>query len=192
VLMPDRARGQTGSRYRGPSNAEMERDQIEQIGQDQGSSCGAVEIFGAWKRFWSFEDDRTTRNMLRSGLRRRIRGGNGPGWGIGDSAFCATKPNFVLLDLPMPAAVCHVCQTLEYLAAVAAPQELKLVKYFSQNPQRVLSRDPLRSDAWEHISHRSTRNVNTHVLNRRRKLEKNPANPVQFLRVHNAGCKFVP
>ena len=73
-----------------------------------------------------------------------------------------------------------------------APQEFKLLKYFSQNPERVISRDQLLSDVWGYNSYPSTRTVDSHILNLRQKLEKDPANPVHFLTVHNAGYKFVP
>jgi DNA-binding response OmpR family regulator len=72
------------------------------------------------------------------------------------------------------------------------PQELKLLKYFSQNPERVLSRDQLLSDVWGYSSYPSTRTVDSHILTLRQKLERNPASPVHFLTVHNAGYKFVP
>ena len=72
------------------------------------------------------------------------------------------------------------------------PQELKLLKYFSQNPERVLSRDQLLNDVWGYSSYPSTRTVDSHILTLRQKLEKNPASPVHFVTVHNAGYKFVP
>jgi len=72
------------------------------------------------------------------------------------------------------------------------PQEFKLLKYFSQNPERVLSRDQLLNDVWGYSSYPSTRTVDSHVLTLRQKLEKNPANPAHFVTVHNAGYKFVP
>ena len=52
------------------------------------------------------------------------------------------------------------------------PQELKLLKYLSQNPERVLSRDQLLSDVWGYTSYPSTRTVDSHILNLRQKLEK--------------------
>jgi DNA-binding response OmpR family regulator len=73
-----------------------------------------------------------------------------------------------------------------------APQEFKLLKYFAQNPERVLSRDQLLNDVWGYNSYPSTRTVDSHVLNLRLKLERDPTNPVHFLTVHNAGYKFVP
>ncbi|HEY4362182.1 MAG TPA: response regulator transcription factor [Bryobacteraceae bacterium] len=73
-----------------------------------------------------------------------------------------------------------------------APQEFKLLKYFAQNPERVLSRDQLLNDVWGYTSYPSTRTVDSHVLNLRQKLERDPTNPAHFLTVHNAGYKFVP
>jgi DNA-binding response OmpR family regulator len=72
------------------------------------------------------------------------------------------------------------------------PQEFKLLKYFSQNPERVLSRDQLLNDVWGYNSYPSTRTVDSHVLTLRQKLERDPSNPVHFVTVHNAGYKFVP
>jgi len=72
------------------------------------------------------------------------------------------------------------------------PQEFKLLKYFSQNMERVVSRDQLLSDVWGYNSYPSTRTVDSHILTLRQKLEKDPAIPVHFLTVHNVGYKFVP
>ena len=72
------------------------------------------------------------------------------------------------------------------------PQEFKLLKYFAQHPQRVVSRDQLLSDVWGYNSYPSTRTVDSHILTLRQKLERDPANPVHFITVHNAGYKFVP
>ena len=72
------------------------------------------------------------------------------------------------------------------------PQEFKLLKYFSQNPERVISCDQLLSDVWGYDSYPSTRTVDSHILTLRQKLEKDPSIPAHFLTVHNAGYKFVP
>ncbi|MFN7916347.1 MAG: response regulator transcription factor [Vicinamibacterales bacterium] len=72
------------------------------------------------------------------------------------------------------------------------PQEFKLLKYFAQNPQRVISRDQLLSDVWGYDSYPSTRTVDSHILTLRQKLEREPKAPVHFVTVHNAGYKFVP
>ena len=72
------------------------------------------------------------------------------------------------------------------------PQEFKLLKYFSQSPERVISRDQLLSDVWGYNSYPSTRTVDSHILTLRQKLERDPAKPVHFITIHNAGYKFVP
>jgi DNA-binding response OmpR family regulator len=72
------------------------------------------------------------------------------------------------------------------------PQEFKLLKYFSQHPERVITRDQLLSDVWGYNSYPSTRTVDSHMLTLRQKLEADPARPVHFITVHNAGYKFVP
>ncbi len=72
------------------------------------------------------------------------------------------------------------------------PQEFKLLKYFAQNPQRVISRDQLLSDVWGYDSYPSTRTVDSHILTLRQKLEREPKSPAHFITVHNAGYKFVP
>jgi DNA-binding response OmpR family regulator len=77
-------------------------------------------------------------------------------------------------------------------AVTLAPQEFKLLKYFAQNPERVLSRDQLLNDVWGYNSYPSTRTVDAHVLNLRQKLERDPTSPAHFVTVHNAGYKFVP
>jgi DNA-binding response OmpR family regulator len=77
-------------------------------------------------------------------------------------------------------------------AVALTPQEFKMLKYFSQNAERVVSRDQLLSDVWGYNSYPSTRTVDSHILTLRQKLEREPANPVHFLTVHNVGYKFVP
>jgi DNA-binding response OmpR family regulator len=72
------------------------------------------------------------------------------------------------------------------------PQEFKLLKYFAQHPQRVLSRDQLLSDVWGYNSYPSTRTVDSHILTLRQKLERDPGNPAHFVTIHHAGYKFVP
>ena len=82
--------------------------------------------------------------------------------------------------------------TRQEKAVALTPQEFKLLKYFAQNPQRVLSRDQLLSDVWGYDSYPSTRTVDSHILTLRQKLEREPKSPAHFITVHNAGYKFVP
>jgi DNA-binding response OmpR family regulator len=77
-------------------------------------------------------------------------------------------------------------------AVSLTPQEFKLLRYFAQYPQRVISREQLLNDVWGYASYPSTRTVDSHILTLRQKLEREPGNPVHFVTVHNAGYKFVP
>jgi len=72
------------------------------------------------------------------------------------------------------------------------PQEFKVLKYFSRNPERVISRDELLNEVWGYNSYPSTRTVDAHILALRQKLEKDPSKPVHFVTVHNTSYKFLP
>lgn len=71
------------------------------------------------------------------------------------------------------------------------PQEFKILKYLSQHPERVISRDELLNEVWGYQCYPSTRTVDNHVMRLRQKLERDPANPAHFRTVHGAGYKFV-
>ncbi|HZU43664.1 MAG TPA: response regulator transcription factor [Terriglobales bacterium] len=70
-------------------------------------------------------------------------------------------------------------------------QEFKILKFFLQNPDRVISREQLLNEVWGYQNYPSTRTVDNHILRLRQKLEKDPAYPVHFRTVHGAGYKFV-
>ena len=70
-------------------------------------------------------------------------------------------------------------------------QEFRLLKFFTQNPGRVLSRSELLNQVWGYDNYPSTRTVDNHIWKLRLKLENEPANPVHFHTVHGAGYKFV-
>ena len=71
-------------------------------------------------------------------------------------------------------------------------QEFKLLKHFTQNPSRVMSRSELLNEVWGYQDYPSTRTVDNHVWKLRLKLEDDPSNPSHFQTVHGAGYKFVP
>jgi DNA-binding response OmpR family regulator len=71
-------------------------------------------------------------------------------------------------------------------------QEFKVLKYFSQNRTRVISREELLNEVWGYNRYPTTRTVDAHILTLRQKLENDPANPAHFLTVHGVGYKFVP
>jgi DNA-binding response OmpR family regulator len=70
-------------------------------------------------------------------------------------------------------------------------QEFKILKFFAQNPERVISRAELLNEVWGYQSYPTTRTVDNHIWRLRQKLESDPENPVHFRTVHAAGYKFV-
>lgn len=70
--------------------------------------------------------------------------------------------------------------------------EFKILKFFSQNPGRVIPRSELLNEVWGYENYPSTRTVDNHIWKLRLKLEDDHANPVHFQTVHGAGYKFVP
>jgi len=70
--------------------------------------------------------------------------------------------------------------------------EFKLLKYFTDNIDRVLTRELLLNEVWGYNSYPTTRTVDNQILKLRQKLESDPANPKHLLTIYGAGYKFVP
>jgi DNA-binding response OmpR family regulator len=75
---------------------------------------------------------------------------------------------------------------------VLTAQQLKLLRFFTQNPERVFSRNELLNEVWGYNNYPSTRTVDNHICTLRQKLEPTPTHPIHFLTVHGMGYKFVP
>jgi DNA-binding response OmpR family regulator len=67
--------------------------------------------------------------------------------------------------------------------------QFKILKFFVQNAERVISRDELL-----HLLGYNgfLQTIDNHILGLRHKLERDPANPVHFLTVRGDGFRFVP
>jgi DNA-binding response OmpR family regulator len=70
--------------------------------------------------------------------------------------------------------------------------ELDLLRYFVENPGRVLSRDELLEQVWKLRNYSTARTVDNFISRLRRHFEIDPARPQHFLSVRGAGYKFVP
>jgi DNA-binding response OmpR family regulator len=70
--------------------------------------------------------------------------------------------------------------------------ESELLRYLSGRPGEAVSRNELLNKVWGYDRFPSTRTVDTHMLNLRRKLEDDPKEPRYLLTVHGIGYKFVP
>jgi two-component system OmpR family response regulator len=72
------------------------------------------------------------------------------------------------------------------------PKELRLLKYFVENPERVISRTELLAEVWEISGNLQTRAVDQFIARLRKNIEPDPAAPVHLLTVRDAGYRFVP
>jgi DNA-binding response OmpR family regulator len=75
---------------------------------------------------------------------------------------------------------------------VLTAHEFKLLRYFVDHAERVLSREELLNEVWGYNSYPTTRTVDNQVLKLRQKLENDPAEPRYLKTVYGAGYKFVP
>jgi DNA-binding response OmpR family regulator len=70
------------------------------------------------------------------------------------------------------------------------PRELKLLETFAANPGEVLSRNDLLNAAWGVDYFGTTRTLDQHIAQLRKKLEANPSAPRIILTVHGVGYKL--
>lgn len=73
-----------------------------------------------------------------------------------------------------------------------SPRELKLLQLFAESPHAVLSRDFLLDQAWGAYYEGTTRTVDQHIAQLRKKIEADPADPKLIHTVHGAGYRFEP
>lgn len=76
-------------------------------------------------------------------------------------------------------------------AVKMTPKELKLLRYFLENPQRVISRQELLSQVWEMNGNLQTRAVDQFIARLRKIIEPDAANPRHLLTIRDAGYRFV-
>jgi DNA-binding response OmpR family regulator len=70
--------------------------------------------------------------------------------------------------------------------------ELDLLRYFAQNPGRVLSRKELLEKVWKLRNYDNTRTVDNFIMRLRRRFELDDQEPRHFVSVRGAGYKFDP
>lgn len=78
------------------------------------------------------------------------------------------------------------CKTVEELTA----RELKLLQIFHAHPGEVLSRDRLLNEAWGQNYYGTTRTLDQVIVQLRKKLGDNGAEPKRLLTVHGVGYKL--
>jgi DNA-binding response OmpR family regulator len=75
---------------------------------------------------------------------------------------------------------------------ILTAHEIKLLRFFTDNIDRVLTRELLLNEVWGYNSYPTTRTVDNQIMKLRQKLEPDPANPKHLLTIYGAGYKFVP
>jgi DNA-binding response OmpR family regulator len=77
------------------------------------------------------------------------------------------------------------------VSVILTANEIKLLRYFIDHAERVVTREELLNDVWGYTSYPTTRTVDNQVMKLRQKLEADPAHPVHFRTMHGIGYKFV-
>ncbi len=70
--------------------------------------------------------------------------------------------------------------------------EFKLLKFFCENSEIVLSRDTLLNKVWGYAAYPTTRTVDNQILKLRQRIEEDPTQPEHLLTIYGAGYKFIP
>ncbi len=70
-------------------------------------------------------------------------------------------------------------------------KELRLLRYFVTNPERVISRSELLVNVWEMSGNVQTRAVDQFIARLRKLIEPSPGEPVHLLTLRDAGYRFV-
>jgi len=71
-------------------------------------------------------------------------------------------------------------------------RELALLSYFFDNPSRVLKRDELLDAVWGQTYMGTTRTLDQHIAQLRKKVERDPALPCFIITVHGVGYQYLP
>ena len=71
------------------------------------------------------------------------------------------------------------------------PKELKLLKYFAEHKDRVISRNELLTEVWELPGNIQTRAVDQFIARLRKIIEPDTTSPVHLLTVRDAGYRFI-
>jgi two-component system alkaline phosphatase synthesis response regulator PhoP len=72
------------------------------------------------------------------------------------------------------------------------PREFRILRYFIDHSDQVVSREALLNHVWGYDSSAFTRTVDTHMARLRQKIESVPSEPRHLITVHRVGYKFVP
>jgi DNA-binding response OmpR family regulator len=72
------------------------------------------------------------------------------------------------------------------------PTEFRLLSMLASEPERVFSREEIMRHLWESAFIGDPRNVDVHIRNLRRKIEREPANPQRLVTLRGVGYQLRP
>ena len=98
-----------------------------------------------------------------------------------------TKIGFGLIEVNFDTHEVHV----DGKSVRMTPKELRLLRYFVENPDRVIPRTELLSEVWEVSGNLQTRAVDQFIARLRNIIEPDRGNPVHLLTIRDAGYRFV-
>ncbi len=119
------------------------------------------------------------RSQIRRARWERNRGG--PAVGGDQLSFGRAHVDFAAHEVSVDGAPLHLTRL-----------EFDLLRYFADNPARVVSRKELLEQVWKLRNYPNTRTVDNFVARLRKHFEVEAARPEHFLSVRGAGYKFVP
>ena len=117
---------------------------------------------------------------VRSLLRRRRWERQEPPGGIAIASFADVHVNFATHEVSVAGSPLKLTQL-----------EMDLLRYFFDNPGRVLGREELLEKVWKLRNYPNTRTVDNFLLRLRKYFEPDPEKPTYFVSVRGAGYKFV-
>lgn len=71
-------------------------------------------------------------------------------------------------------------------------REYDIMKFLIAHAREVMHRNALLDEVWGYESYPTTRTVDKHIMDLRKKLEEDPSNPKHILSLRGVGYKFVP
>ena len=71
-------------------------------------------------------------------------------------------------------------------------RELQLIAFFASRPNEVISREELLNRVWGITYYGTTRTLDQHIAQLRKKVEVDPETPATILTVHGVGYRYVP
>jgi DNA-binding response OmpR family regulator len=70
-------------------------------------------------------------------------------------------------------------------------REFEVLRFMVQHEGELITRDRLLDEVWGYDIYPTTRTIDTFILNLRKKIEADPAQPKHLVTVHKAGYKFI-